>query len=325
MNSRPKKSKAVLFPPTIFNVKKPKGQTTTDIVNYFKRNLPQGFGKIGHFGTLDPFAEGVVMIGIAGASRLNDFVHEHLPKTYLAKGIIGERTDTADLTGTIVEKIDLADPRRGYLEQLSLEELNQFCQQKFCDQEYWQVPPAYSAVKHEGKALYAYAREGINIVKPAVKRDIFKLEVISKNEFELELRATVGSGTYIRTLFEDILKEYGLVGHLTELTRESIGQIHADQGLSQEIWPKRDEPFSVDEQGLDVRYVLPFDQLQLPDDLVRPFSQGVRLPTKNICMHGVNIARPFWVCSKSNDLLGLAKIEDEGLCVLINFYSILRQ
>jgi len=85
------------FSPKIYNLYKPKDIGSFDVVRKWKRIL-RGQGKIGHFGTLDPFAEGVLMIGVSGAARLNEYIHDCLPKTYLAVGILGVETETGDLT-----------------------------------------------------------------------------------------------------------------------------------------------------------------------------------------------------------------------------------
>ena len=97
MNSK-KQKQGPIIGPLVFNIYKPVGMGSFDVVRHFKRNLPKGYGKIGHFGTLDPFADGVLMIAVAGASRLNDYVHKYMPKTYVAKGKFGVKTPTGDLT-----------------------------------------------------------------------------------------------------------------------------------------------------------------------------------------------------------------------------------
>lgn len=101
-----KKKNKSSYPPLIFNVFKPARMTSYDVIRHFKRNLPNGFGKIGHFGTLDPFASGVLMIGIGGAARLNDFIHEFMPKTYIATGKLGIDTPTGDYTSEISQTDD---------------------------------------------------------------------------------------------------------------------------------------------------------------------------------------------------------------------------
>ena len=160
----------VQYPPLIFNIFKPARVTSYDVVRHFKRNLPDGFGKIGHFGTLDPFASGVLMIGVAGASRLNEFIHEYSPKTYIAVGKLGIETPTGDYTGEIVQRDDSP-----YLKQeiarLPLAFLQERFEQKFVG-DYLQAPHKYSATKFQGKNLHQWAREGVEIKKEPVMRRI---------------------------------------------------------------------------------------------------------------------------------------------------------
>ena len=90
--------------PKIFNCFKPEGEHSYDVVRSIKRRFGKKYGKIGHFGTLDPFASGVLMIGIGGAAKLNDYIHQYGTKTYHAKGILGIKTETGDITGEHHEK-----------------------------------------------------------------------------------------------------------------------------------------------------------------------------------------------------------------------------
>ncbi len=147
-----KSKKESLFPPLVFNVFKPARVTSYDVVRHFKRHLPQGFGKIGHFGTLDPFASGVLMIGICGAARLNDFIHDFLPKTYLAVGKLGIETPTGDYTSEITQKDESLYLSRE-IASFSREFIEEKLKEKFIG-DYWQAPHKYSASKFMGKNLH---------------------------------------------------------------------------------------------------------------------------------------------------------------------------
>ena len=154
-----------LVPPRIFLVNKPRGLHSGDVLKHFKYNLPLGFGKIGHLGTLDPFAEGLLLIAIGQAARLSFLFEEILSKTYFASGVFNSSSTTGDCDGeiTMSEKVKLP----------SSIEINNICEEFIGD--YWQAPPHFSASKHNGKALYKYAREGILISKPPVKRTIYQI------------------------------------------------------------------------------------------------------------------------------------------------------
>lgn len=299
--------------PLIFNVYKPCGLTSFKVVSHWKRNLPKGFGKIGHFGTLDPFASGVLLIGISGAARYNDLIHEYLPKTYRAVGELGKETNTGDRDGEVKNTLPEEYPGIQILKNLSLEEINKRIRDKFLG-EYFQRPPAYSAAKHEGIPLYKWAREkGIEIIKDPVKKFIHDLEVIRFEYPILEFRATVGTGTYIRTLFEDMAKELGVVGYLKELEREKIGEISVHDSIKESDWPLRDTPLLC--RGYSPYEILPFSKIYLGEDLSKKYYNGISIakdePFQKI--EGSLISEnKHWVFGQEKKLIGLAKLGTEG-------------
>lgn len=208
----------------VFATYKPVGDSTYDRIRAFKQHCKKNnlrYDKIGHFGTLDPFAKGLVLIGVNGACRLNEIVQKNLTKTYQAVGVWGTRMDSMDVTGTIQQE----DPNwLNKIPTLNINELNEIICKKFLGT-IQQLPPSFSALKHEGKALYEYARAGTFIQKEARDAHIYdlKIDAISINEKTLTFTVTVSSGTYIRVLFEDIAQSFGTLGYLKELTRTQIG------------------------------------------------------------------------------------------------------
>ena len=232
------KTRAPIFPPLIINVNKPKGIGSSDVVRHFKHNLPSGFGKIGHLGTLDPFAEGVLLVAIAGASRLSNLIHESFAKTYEAEGVLGESYDTGDLTGSLIDEDSEIESR---LIDLDVEALNKVA--KSFEGEYFQVPPYYSATKHEGVALYKLARQGNFIKKDPVKRIVSLFEILSIERNNIRFKCEVSSGTYIRVLFEDFAKKLGTFGVLKNLKRTNIGPFSIENCLCQKNWPIRGDDF----------------------------------------------------------------------------------
>ncbi len=308
----------VLFPPKIFNIYKPAGISSYDVVRHFKRNLPQGFGKIGHFGTLDPFAEGVLMIGTGGAARLNDFIHEFLPKTYLAVGKLGEETPTGDPTEAVVQKdesVYLTKEIAGF----SREFIEERAQARFLG-EYMQTPHKYSATKFMGKNLHEWAREGIDVKKEAVARTIYSLSIPDYKFPLLTLRATVSSGTYIRTLFTELAHELGTLGHLLTLKRESVGHVHADKALLQGDWPENRDPAFM-EKGLSVTEVLSFGTIILNEDQVKYFRNGAFF--RSLIDQKGEISSPYrWLADESGEILGLGEWKSETeFRPKINFHS----
>lgn len=307
----------VLFPPLIFNVYKPPGVTSYDVVRHFKRHLPQGFGKIGHFGTLDPFAEGVLMIGTGGAARLNDFIHEFLPKTYLATGKLGEETPTGDPTSEVVQRDDSPYLSRE-VSRFPREFIEERARGKFLGK-YLQTPHKFSATKFMGKNLHEWAREGVEVKKDAVARTIHELRVMEYAFPLLTIRATVSSGTYIRTLFTEIAQDLGTLGHLLTLKRESVGHVSSEEAIRDEDWPREKDPAFMG-RGMRVDQVLPFGGITLTEENVRYFRNGGFL--RNVTDSTGDIEAPYrWVKNESGEILGLAEWIQGSLRPRINFHS----
>lgn len=315
------KSKKALFPPTVFNVFKPARLTSYDVVRHFKRNLPPGFGKIGHFGTLDPFASGVLMIGICGAARLNDFIHELLPKTYLAVGKLGIETPTGDYTSEIIQRDESLYLRRE-IASFSREFIETKLREKFIG-DYWQAPHKYSAAKFMGKNLHEWAREGVEVKKEPVLRKVYKIEVVKYAFPYLSIRVEVSSGTYVRTLFTDMCQYLGTLGSLISLVRESVGPVTFKTAMHRKDWPL-DKSEAVIGLGHRIETVLPFSQIALNEKQTLAFRNGAFLRPKELMLKAEsNLSdRYFWMLDGEGKLLGLAeKTFPDELKPKINFHS----
>lgn len=300
------------FPPLIFNVFKPARMSSYDVVRHFKRNLPQGFGKIGHFGTLDPFASGVLMIGIGGAARLNDFIHDFLPKTYIAVGKLGIETPTGDYTSEISQRDD-SQYLKQEIARFPIDFLQEHLNQKFVG-DYWQAPHKYSAAKFMGKNLHEWAREGVEVKKEPVLRKVYKIEVMKYVFPYLSLRVTVSSGTYVRTLFSDIARDLGTLGSLTSLVRESVGHVTTKDAIKLKDWPK-DRALEILKNGKRVDDVLNFPKMILDEQKTKSFKNGAFLKP-------ILDGEYFWMLDEENHLLGLAhKASEQELRPKINFHS----
>lgn len=310
-----KKSKAVTWPPTIFNVFKPARMTSYDVIRHFKRNLPDGYGKIGHFGTLDPFASGVLLIGVAGAARLNDYIHEHAPKTYLAIGKLGVETPTGDLTVS-PSQVDESLYLTCEISKFSTDFIEKQLQEKFIG-DYWQAPHKYSAAKFEGKTLHEWAREGVEIKKEKKLRHIHSLEVVKYQFPYLSIRVTVSSGTYVRTLFSDCANYLGTIGTLVSLVREKIGHANLKNCLKKSMWP--DKTLKLD-WNYNEYSISPWKLLDYPTTTLTPknaklFLNGVQLRSDQF--ESINSGLQ-WI-SDGDSILGLACHENNLLKVKINF------
>jgi len=304
-----KKTKT-LFPPLVFNVFKPARMSSYDVVRHFKRNLPTGFGKIGHFGTLDPFASGVLMIGIAGAARLNDLIHELMPKTYVAVGKLGIETPTGDYTSEI-SQTDNSVYLRDTIGNFSKDFIQDRLREKFLG-DYMQAPHKYSAAKFMGKNLHEWARQGVEVKKEAVQRHIFDIQVLKYSFPYLSVKVTVSSGTYVRTLFSDMCNDLGTIGSLIALVRTSVGHVSSQGGLMLKDWPKvRSEDGIL--KGRPVQEVLRLPTINLDEKGTTAFRNGAFLKLSELEFEsGDRDSEYFWMQANDSRLLGLAHKFTEG-------------
>ncbi len=304
--------------PLVFNVYKPVGVSSFNVVYHFKKNLNFDFGKIGHFGTLDPFAEGVLLIGIQGAQKMNDYVHELLPKTYRARGLFGPRTESGDLTKPVLETKDIDSE----WQNMSKERVEEFLSKKFLG-EYWQRPHMVSATKFEGKRLYLHALAGRRIEKEKVKRQIYTFDVLEFNYPYIDFVVSVSSGTYVRSLFEEMAAGFGGHGALEKLERLAVGALGVENALLKEDWPKKgDESFDLEKKGIPLDQLLYLDEFILNPDQTKRYLQGVRLRLTDIEKRAnsqlICSQNYFWVYHEQGILLGLAKTVGNELHTIFN-------
>ena len=186
------------------------GLTSRQEVNNVSRKL--GEKKAGHIGTLDPFADGLLIVLLGSSTKISPFL-EVMDKTYLATLKLGEKTNTGDLTGEVVETKEIP--------ALSKDKISMVLQ-GFLGKS-TQIPPLFSALKVNGKEMYKYARKGIEIERKPREIEVFEINLVSFEKDEITFLTKVSKGTYIRTLGEDIAEKLGTVGHLTRLTRTAVG------------------------------------------------------------------------------------------------------
>jgi tRNA pseudouridine55 synthase len=248
-------------------IDKPVGITSHDVVNRVRRIL--GTRRVGHTGTLDPFATGVMVVVLGRATRLAQFLDKD-EKEYEATVRFGFETDTGDATGT--PKTEAASPttvRAGEVEAV----LPQFTG------EIDQVPPMYSAKKIGGKRLYESARKGIEIERRPVRVTIEALGVIDRSQDDTDtvrIRVICSAGTYIRTLAQDIGRAVGVGAHLTQLRRTRSGRFHLGQALTLDALADTTAP--ANELITMAAAVEHLPEFVLPMDRVDPTLNG--LPTR---------------------------------------------
>ena len=202
----------------IFNIYKPKDLSSFSIVKKIKNITKE---KVGHSGTLDPFADGVLVLGVGKSTKkLSNIIQ--FDKTY--EGIIklGEKTDSMDLTGNLVEEKEVSE-----ISDQSLVD----CEKKFVG-ELLQRTPMFSARKINGVRLYKLARKNIEIKTNPKLITIKSLKINSLDKNTLKITVECSSGTYIRVLAEDIAEYLGTVGHLISLTRLSVGEYKLDESVT---------------------------------------------------------------------------------------------
>ena len=186
------------------------GLTSRQEVNNVSKRLGQK--KAGHIGTLDPFADGLLVVLLGSSTKISPFL-ETMDKKYLATLKLGVKTNTGDLTGEVIETKEVPDLTKDKISGIFQGFLGKSTQ----------IPPIFSALKVNGQEMYKYARKGIEIERKPREINILSLQLVSFEKDEITFITKVSKGTYIRTLGEDIAEKLGTVGHLTKLTRLEVG------------------------------------------------------------------------------------------------------
>lgn len=200
-------------------INKQKGFTSHDVVNVIRKKL--NTKKVGHTGTLDPNATGVLPILVGKATKISKYLMEH-DKTYIATIKLGEKTDTGDSEGQVIEEKSIpAD--------LKKEDINDVLRSFLGKQK--QLPPMYSAIKINGKKLYEYAREGKEVKLEAREIEIYKIQLLEYKNNKIKFEVECSKGTYIRTLCENIAKKLGTVGYMEELQRTKVNNFKIEDSI----------------------------------------------------------------------------------------------
>ena len=204
----------------IILINKEKNYTSNDVVQIVKKIFNQ---KVGHTGTLDPMATGVLPLLIGKGTLCSKYLINH-DKIYVTTLKLGVKTDTGDITGNIIktEKVD-----EKFLE---LNKVKKVLSSFIGEQE--QIPPMYSAIKINGKKLYEYARNGQSLEISPRKINLYNLELISIKNEEISFRVCCSKGTYIRTLCENIAEKLGTIGTMCELNREKVGDFELSSSVT---------------------------------------------------------------------------------------------
>jgi tRNA pseudouridine55 synthase len=234
----------------ILNVLKPSGKTSFDVVSCIRRL--SGESRVGHTGTLDPDATGVLVVCLGQGTRMIEFL-SRAEKTYRAEIELGVSTDTNDATGIVLDRRDI----RSVTEEQVRRAVNTFCGA------YDQVPPMYSALKQRGKRLYELARQGIEVPRKPRRVDIFRLSLLDWRPPMMTIEVDCGGGTYIRALARDIGESLGCGAHLSKLVRlrsqpfsidDATDLVVLEEAFSEGWWPSL--LYSIDEVLLEWKAVI---------------------------------------------------------------------
>ena len=231
----------------ILVINKDKGYTSRDVVNVISKLF--GTKKVGHNGTLDPLATGVLVICLNRYTKLNELLASN-EKEYIAEVTLGIKTDTLDIEGNVLEEKETVVNKEDLEKTLKKYETT-----------YEQEVPIYSAVKVNGKKLYEYARSGEKVILPKKKVTIKKIELLKFKDNKFTFKCLVSKGTYIRSLIRDILNDLGVIGTMSNLTRTKQGVFDIENSYSLE--DVRNGNYKL----LLVKDVLDIDKITVSDEL----------------------------------------------------------
>ncbi len=283
----------------VFLLDKPQGMSSNDILQKVKR-LYQA-NKAGHTGALDPLATGMLPICLGEATKFSQFLLD-ADKRYLVTAKLGERTDTSDAEGQVVQTREV----RSKIPEI-LTALEHFCG------DLMQVPTMFSALKHQGKPLYEYARQGITVEREARPIRIFELNFISYQAPYLTLEVHCSKGTYIRTLVDDLGEYLGCGAHVTMLRRTAVADYPTDKMLS---WEQLQVLGEQQDLTLLDSYLLPVDsavsklpilRLSVEQTNAVSFGQRVKFENSQQCYGQVRLF------SDENLFLGVAEIGKDNV------------
>lgn len=280
----------------IIIINKEKNYTSNDVVNIVKKITKS---KVGHTGTLDPNATGVLPLLIGNATKISKYLINH-DKEYEVVLQLGIRTETADVEGKVIEEKEVT------AEMLNKDNIEEKLQQFIGKQE--QIPPIYSAIKVNGKKLYEYARRGQEVELKPRQIEIYSIQLVGINEKEKQISFKVkcSKGTYIRSLCEDISKKLGTVGYMKELNRLQVGEFYIKDAVTISEMKEKIEAGNL-ENIITIEEIFKNNpQIQLEQEQIEPYINGVKINTEKI--NGV-----YRIYKPDGTFIGLGIVENSKL------------
>ena len=280
----------------IIIINKGKNYTSNDVVSIVKKITKS---KVGHTGTLDPNATGVLPLLIGNATKVSKYLINH-DKEYEVVLQLGIRTETADVEGKVIEQKEVT------AEMLNKDNIEEKLQQFIGKQE--QIPPIYSAIKVNGKKLYEYARKGQEVELKPRQIEIYSIQLVGINEKEKQISFKVkcSKGTYIRSLCEDISKKLGTVGYMKELNRLQVGEFYIKDAVTISEMKEKIEAGNL-ESIITIEEIFKNNpQIQLEQEQIEPYINGVKINTEKT--NGV-----YRIYKPDGTFIGLGIIENSKL------------
>ena len=256
--------------------------------------------KIGHTGTLDPMATGVLPVALGGATRFIELIPDH-DKAYRARFRLGVTTDTLDITGEVLGEKEVSSSKEDVEKVLG----------SFRG-EISQLPPMYSAIKKDGVRLYTLARQGIEVEREERRITVYRLELTDSDEKndEYEIEVECSSGTYIRSLISDIGEALGCGAVMTSLRRTKANGIDENKCYTLSQLEKLKEEGRLEEAVKRVDELLSYGKIRVSEAQTKRFSNGGSLDCNRF--GGDKSAGFHCVYSPVGDFLGIGEIDDDG-------------
>jgi len=246
----------------ILNVYKPKGFTSRDIVNIVRKIY--NTKKVGHAGTLDPNATGVLPIAIGNATKIVDYI-QAMGKSYIGEMTLGIETDTLDIWGKSIDSKVINYNKNIFFDVI----------QNYDNKKIMQMPPMFSALKKDGKRLYELARNGIEIEREKREVDIYSLLILNFYDNKIRFEVNCSKGTYIRSLFNDIGFDTNNFSYMSSLCRNKYGIFKIENSISIERL-KRLDNIKLKESLIKIEDVLEYDKIDFEKKYFKHISNGLR-------------------------------------------------
>jgi tRNA pseudouridine55 synthase len=277
----------------ILNILKPTGMTSHDVVSAVRKIL--NIKKVGHAGTLDPNVAGVLVVCVGKATKFSEYLMNG-DKEYVCELILGQKTDTQDSYGVITERSDKLS--------VTVEELNSALNEFTGEQ--IQIPPAYSAVKLNGKKLYEYARQNISVEKQGRLINVKDIELLKFNGSSALIKVKCSKGTYMRTLCNDIGDRLGTLGHMGILIRTESKGLHIKNSVNLQQLKFLNDNNRLSECIIPVEDIYKLDKIYIEEKYYSRLIAGNEVTAK------ANVQNDEFYAYCDNTLIGIGKKTGEN-------------